>query len=462
MNQNTMILDKINGFIISILLVGTSISGQLVYVRDMQSINDKIIIIIAILSLSFIFYWKYLRSKNIFYDILIIFCLICLCYLYIKYYIDNFPIFLFVLLFLSLFIFCKQGIRNKNYLFLVLIFFIMIVMLNIIILGITNGEYSEIKYKYFFIYSLIPCFYILAVANENNLKWSKKSIWFICLFILIFGLENYFKYNIKYNKEVMKLSMDQISTACVFGMIFIYIFFEKLVFQRKKIYLFLLPLSFFFMLLSGSRGPFISLLVTMTIYFLINFNKRFLAFTIITLLIILLCVIFFINSDFHVNSLENRFEGFYRINSTIKGYFRGEMGIEDLFSARMYYYSKSMKEFYNYPLFGVGVGTDENFGTYAHNSFLEIASQLGIIALIFYLLIIGIWFFQFYRSEKKGFFEFRFFKYLFIYFLVESLFSGSIFFNYPFWSTLTVSGVIFSIESKKLLNSKINEERLNG
>lgn len=445
MNKNTLISDKINGFIISILLIGNYISTQIVYVRDMKNINNKMIMIMIILLLTIIFYWKYLRSKNIFYDILLFVSLICLYYLYAKFYINNFPIFLFVLLFLSIFIFYKKGIRNRNYLFLVLIFFIMMVMLNIIILGITNGEYSEIKYKYFLVYSLIPSFYIIAVANEDNLKWSKKFIWYICLFFLIFGVENYFKSNIEYNKEIMELSLNPISTAFIFGLIFIYIFFEKLIFQRKKFYIFLLPLLLFFMLLSGSRGPLISLLITISIFFLINFNKK----AIILVIAILVFVIFFVNSDFYTNTLLNRFAGLYKINYTIREYFQGGMKIEYLSAGREYYYFKSIKEFYNWPLFGIGVGTNETFGRYAHNSFLEIASQLGIIALFIYSLIIGIWFIQFYRSEKKGFFNFMIFKYLFIYFLVQSLFSGSIFFNISFWAILAVSGAIFSIESKK-------------
>jgi len=445
MNKNTLILEKINGFIISILLLGNFISKQLVYVRDMKNINNKMIMIMIILLLTFVFYLKYLRSKNIFYDILLFVSLICLYYLYAKFYINNFPIFLFVLLFLSIFICYKRGIRNRNYLFLFLIFFIMIVMLNIIILGITNGEYSEIKYKHFLIYSLIPSFYIIAVANEDNLKWSKKFIWYICLFFLIFGVENYFKSNIEYNKEIMELSLNPISTAFIFGLIFIYIFFENLIVQREKYYLFLLPLLLFFVLLSGSRGPLISLLVTILIYFLTDINKK----TIIFAIVILVLVIFFINSDFYINTLLNRFAGLYRINYTIREYFQSGMKIEYLSAGRTYYYFKAIKEFYNWPLFGIGVGTNETFGTYAHNSFLEIASQLGIIALFIYSLTIGIWFFQFYRSERKGFFNFMIFKYLFIYFLVQSLFSGSIFFNYSFWAILTVSGVVFYIESKK-------------
>ena len=118
-------------------------------------------------------------------------------------------------------------------------------------------------------------------------------------------------------------------------------------------------------------------------------------------------------------------------------------------SGHDYLYSKAIKEFCSRPIFGVGIGTDETPGAYAHNSFLEIASQLGFFALFIFTLIIGIWVFPFYRSEKKGIFKFRIFKYLFLYFLFQSLFSGSIFFNYSFWAILTLSGVIFYIKLKK-------------
>ena len=60
---------------------------------------------------------------------------------------------------------------------------------------------------------------------------------------------------------------------------------------------------------------------------------------------------------------------------------------------------------------------------------------------LFVLFILSI-----YISYKKGI---RNRNYLFLYFLFQSLFSGSIFFNYSFWVILTLSGVIFYIESKK-------------
>jgi len=447
MNKNSLFLDKINGFIISILILGSYIIRQLVYIKDKESTTDKIIMIIIILSVALFFYWKDLRSKNLFYDTMFFLCIFCLYYLYMDFYINNFPIFLFVLLFLSIFISYKKGIRNRNYLFLFLIFFIMLFMLNIIIVGVKNGAYSESKIKGFLLYSVVPSFYIIAIANERNLRWSKKFLWYICLFILIVGVENYFKDHILYTSEVMKLSIDYISTSFIFGAIFLYIFFEKLIFQRKKIYLFLLPIVLFFMLLTGSRGPLISLLITLSIYFLMAFNnKKKLIFAIF----ILVFTIFFIHTNFFINTL-NRFPGFDRIYYTITEYYKSGMQIEYISSGREYHYSKAIKEFYNRPIFGVGIGTDETPGEYAHNSFLEIASQLGVFALFIFSLIIIIWVFQFYRSEKKGISCFRFFKYLFLYFLVQSLFSGSILFNYSFWAILTLSGVIFYIELKKTI-----------
>lgn len=443
MNQKKLVLDKINGFTISILLLGNYISTQIVYIRDMKNINDKIIVIVIILSLTFLFYWKYLKSKNIFYDILLFFSLICVYYLYVKFYINSFPIFLFLLLFLLIYIFYKKGIKNKNYLFLFLIFFIMMVMVNIIIFGITNGEYSIIKYKYFLIYSMLPCFYIIFVANNANLEWCKKFMWYICLFFLICSVEYYYKRNAMFGQEVMNLTINYISASFIYGSIFLYIFFEKIIFQKKNIYITLLPLLLFFMLLSGSRGPLISLLMTVAIYFIININIKNIIFAII----ILVFAFFFINSN-NYNLLVTKYKGFNRINYTIGDYFEGGMKMDLLSAGREVLYSKAIKDFYKKP-FGIGVGTNETRGNYPHNSFLEIASQLGIIVLFIYLSIIFIWFIQFYKSEKKALFKYRIFKYLFIYILVQSLFSGSIFINPAFWIALTINGVVFCIESKK-------------
>jgi O-antigen ligase len=245
----------------------------------------------------------------------------------------------------------------------------------------------------------------------------------------------------------MKLSMDYINTSFLFGAIFLYIFFEKLMFQGEKIYLFFLPILLFFMFLTGSRGPLASLLMTLSTYFLMAFNKNKLIFSIF----ILVFVIFFININtyFPINSLVNRFPGFSRIYYSLTEYYESGMQMKYISTGRDYLYSKAIKEFYSQPIFGVGIGTDETPGDYVHNSFLEIASQLGVFALFIFLLIIGVWVFQFYRSEKKGISCFRFFKYLFLYFLVESLVSGSMLINYSFWVALTLSGVIFYIELKK-------------
>jgi len=68
MNKNSLFLDKINGFIISILILGSYVLRQLVYIRNRESTTDTIILIIIILSVVLFFYWKDLRSKNLFYD----------------------------------------------------------------------------------------------------------------------------------------------------------------------------------------------------------------------------------------------------------------------------------------------------------------------------------------------------------------------------------------------------------
>jgi O-antigen ligase len=447
MNQNSLFLDKINGFIISILLLGQHIVAQLAYIRDRESTTETIILIIITLSVVLFFYWKDLRSKNFFYDTMFFLCIFCLYYLYVYFFTHNFPIFLFILLFLSIVICYKKGIRNKNYLFLFLIFFIMLFALNIIIVGVTNGAYSEAKIKGFLLYSVGTSFYIIAIVNKQNLIWAKKFLWYLCLFFLIISSYNYLKYNILYTSEVMKLSIGYISASFIFGAIFLYVFFEKLMFQGEKTYLFLLPILLFFMLLSGSRGPLASLLMTLSMYFFMTFNKKNIIFAVL----ILVFAIFFININtyFSIDSLVNRFPGFARIYYSTTEYYESGMQTKYISSGREYFYSKAIKEFYSRPIFGVGIGTDEIPGSYAHNSFLEIASQLGFFALFIFTLIIGIWVFQFYRSEKKRISKFRIFKYLFLYFLFHSLFSGSIFFNYSFWAILTISGVIFYIESKK-------------
>jgi hypothetical protein len=125
-----------------------------------------------------------------------------------------------------------------------------------------------------------------------------------------------------------------------------------------------------------------------------TFNNKKLIF----LIFILVFAIFFININtyFSIDSLVNRFPGFSRLYYSITEYYESGMQMKYIKSGCAYLYSKAIKEFYSRSIFGVGIGTDETPGDYAHNSFLEIASQLGVFALFIFIFFISIVIFRLY------------------------------------------------------------------
>ena len=144
----------------------------------------------------------------------------------------------------------------------------------------------------------------------------------------------------------------------------------------KLISLLFIPLAIVAIILTGSRTA-IFTLVPAVIYILISlknfkfFNRIILSFIII---IILLNTYTFIPTE----TLE-------RLGTASESISSGDFG------GRSILWKKSFDIFQNYPIFGIGsgsLGSPNQLGGFAHNTFISILAELGIIGFILFLCII--------------------------------------------------------------------------
>ena len=175
------------------------------------------------------------------------------------------------------------------------------------------------------------------------------------------------------------------------GLGLIVLFFMPL--KSKKIYKYVILTIFFILALaSGSRGPILSLLITFSIFILLNFNRVFVKLLVSLLFII--SVLFISGAGKQISEIG----GFDRVfmNVSKKG------GSKQSTGTRMDLALGSFVLFQHYPL-GVGAGNWKSTVNkirpdhlipleYPHNLFFEVGNEYGVfvlIILIFTLLFIA-------------------------------------------------------------------------
>jgi O-antigen ligase len=480
MNYKFTILEKINGFILALFIM----EPLMAYVTSFMLSNDfnilvRFLFIAGIILITVIFYFREEGiRKNIIEDFLILigsFFIFILYRIHISYfgklsYISNISIisiFLYLLLFISAFsiiIIKKKNINIiYNPIFFIFFIFVFLFILNILINGIVDSENSISRIKLFLIFTLIPCVYIMLSINNRSIECSKKYLFyfsqiyflFIIIEILFFKSTYYF-----YPWGFVIFSGSSITASIQFGIIFLFILFElknsKNVSTKKKVFLsFYLMLLIFFMLSFGQRGPIISLVTTLTIFLIIDKNIKSKQLIIISVLLVFSLLIY-------LNIFQNLGEKCYGINRLVKTVINCN-DIDYLTRGRNYIYKAAYEEFKTSPFLGKGIGNIREVSTYAHNSILEILGQLGVIGFIPFICLILYWFYKFFKTEKNKLYQFNFYKYLFLYFFIESMFSHSIFENRMFWEILILNGVIFmqkEVDYNMVFSKKINSNKI--
>ncbi len=180
------------------------------------------------------------------------------------------------------------------------------------------------------------------------------------------------------------------------------IFFTYLLLkQNKKIYWLPIVLSFLALLFSGSRGVWLSALIPFLIVIFLFIRKFKPSIARIFISFLLIFIIAFPVSSFIMSISQNVKDGALA--------FKRAKTLTDLeeisIKSRMEIWGKSFKSVLKKPLLGVGIGnypivlgediSAAKRGASAHNLYLDIASEMGLLGLIFLLLI-------FWQIIKKG------------------------------------------------------------
>ena len=184
----------------------------------------------------------------------------------------------------------------------------------------------------------------------------------------------------------------------IIGLIF---FTYLLLKQNKKIYWLPIVLSFLALLFSGSRGVWLSAIVPFLIVIFLFIRKFKPSIARIFISFLLIFIIAFPVSSFVISASQNIKDG------TLA--FKRAKTLADLeeisIKSRMEIWGKSFKSILKKPLLGVGIGnypivlgediSAAKRGASAHNLYLDIASEMGLLGLIFLLLI-------FWQIIKRG------------------------------------------------------------
>jgi len=304
--------------------------------------------------------------------------------------------------------------KSLYYLFLLVILFLS----PILALNYGYDIFGIQKYFNFILIVLPVVFIVIEKFNYKEVKFFFKVMLYFIAVLSILGC------------LVVMTSSDRLSVLGGGPIVFarwmnigiIIIFFLKKRFSIKFTFLML----FFFMLslAAGSRGPILSLCITILLYLFLNFRKLILPILVLFISIGLI----FITTNFKKSVLDvGKTERLITKDSRSK-------------NARLVFIYRSFDLMKVYPL-GVGLGNWQIYANnydathllkhqYPHNLILEIFVELGFITgALFIILLLKVLFFSYKRMLKYNHQENTFYPLLFylkFYLILNSFFSGSL------------------------------------
>ncbi len=354
------------------------------------------------------------------------------------------------------FSFLGELFSNKIILFYSLFLFFSIVS----IIKSQNIPESIITFSNYF--SVFFCFLNLIILNSFLINPRKFFIDLIFLLFLAEVLLSFYPMlkDLFYTGNILARSNTYIGAAAnvnvtSFSIAFKLPFLIYYIETRKKLFskillLALLMISFFVIIILNSRGAFIATFLVIGIYFFSIFiinNKSNFKTKFVKIFYISLPLIF---SIFISNSLLSgqTKSTFYNRSSTIS------LSTDDgSVNQRLRFYKQALTSISNNLSFGVGIGNwklvsiaydSKDIKQYiipyhAHNDFLQVASESGIFALIFYIFIfifILLNLYNLYLKDRKDLFYFLTFSSILVY-IFDSLF------NFPIARPINQLSLIF-------------------
>lgn len=303
---------------------------------------------------------------------------------------------------------------------LFLYFFLLVILFLSPILALYCGYDTYGFQKYFnFILIVIPIVFItLERFDYNEVQFFFKVILYFIIALSLLG----FVVVITSSDRLSVLGGGPIVFARWMNIGIIIIFFL----QKKLSMKFILLMLFFFMLslAAGSRGPILSLFITVLLYLVLNFKKLFFP---------ILVIIISIGSIFIFTNFQTSVLGVGKTERLVTKDSRSK-------NARLVFIDRSFDLVKGYP-FGVGLGNWQIYANqydathllkhqYPHNLLLEIFVELGCLpGTLFLILLIKVLFFSYKRMHKYNCHKNTFYHLLFylqFYLILNSFLSGSL------------------------------------
>ncbi len=212
--------------------------------------------------------------------------------------------------------------------------------------------------------------------------------------------------------------------------ILILLFFptKKKVFTRAVLSIIFLTLA----LATGSRGPIFAFLLTLFLYFFLNFKRLFFRF--FSIISIFLFSLFFTDISSDISQIGNTKRVFMNFSKTG---FKSQST-----NTRIDLVERSIDMIYQHP-FGVGSGNWQPIANkinpthlmnskifYPHNLFLEVCNEYGVFCgIILIIILIRIWIISYkkmyvFKTKENSYYQLIFF--LIIFLTLNSLISGSL------------------------------------
>lgn len=287
-----------------------------------------------------------------------------------------------------------------------LIFYSLFILISAISILSANNQVSSIillsQYLIFF-FALILCYSLASFAKVNFIKLLFTlcviSVFFESAHILYIFFENVILGGIEFSRSnnysgfAGNVNISAFSIAVKLPVVIYYIFKTNKTFNRTLL-LIILSMTFFTLFILLSRGAFLAIIfATLTLIlfaYLKTMDKRFIK----TIFVAISIFISYTSFNLLTNGGENNIvvERLSSLNLS---------GEDRSINLRLSYYQAALTSIKKYPLLGIGLGNWKiesikyaapNMRSYivpmhAHNDFLQVASESGVFALIFFSLL---------------------------------------------------------------------------
>jgi len=330
--------------------------------------------------------------------------------------------------------------RNYGHLYVLgIIVMVVVMVLQMILFENGLSEWGQDKFANFLFPGVFLSISVFVLMKSYYFSESIMRSFLLAgiIFFVVFyaydlsaGLNIYHRRDTNFVKGLNAIEMGRV--AGLFCLVSILLFF----FKKSQLYVSvsLFILSGYWVFMVGTRGAFVALIISVLIFYFYYENK---GSRILHMSAIFIFMVFMLN----VFDVE-KYPLFSRLLELVQDDFSTR---ETSAGARVYFWGEAIDQFIQNPIMGIGFGRFADiYGVYPHNLFLEVLVEIGLIGFIGFLLMMYMSLksvvFLLTSEEKKN----VFFASLWVYYFVNSMFSGNLIINQEFF---VMCGVVCGIKT---------------